>query len=101
MPNIDKIKYYLGDRSLLEQLAEEAAELGKAALKLIRAAGYNRNVTPVTYEEAEANLKEELSDVLMCCIALGIDILTAEDIANNPKWERWVKRLEQWETEQD
>lgn len=64
----------LNDHELLEQLAEEAAELSQAALKLIRASGYSNNPTPVTEQEAEANLEEELHDVLAVASLLAFII---------------------------
>ena len=80
----------LTERELLEQFAEEASELAQAALKLIRAAGYSNNPTPVTKQEAEANLEEELHDVLAVASLLGI---IGYDDDENPKWQRWAERL--------
>ena len=42
----DYILDKLDERTLLEQLAEEASELSQAALKLIRAKGLSENITP-------------------------------------------------------
>lgn len=81
-------------RDMLEGLAEEANELSKAALKLIRAIGDSKNVTPISEEEAEANLNEEVTDVLMCLRVLDFDLGTEIDTSYySPKWERWAKRL--------
>lgn len=52
----------VGEPATLEQLAEECAELGKAALKLARILR-NENPTPVTRKGAEADLLEEWTDV--------------------------------------
>lgn len=86
----------LGHRALLEQLAEEAAELSQAALKLIRAAGMSSNLTPVSEQKAKANLQEEISDVLAVIKLLKaagvVESLSYED-DENPKWQRWAKRL--------
>lgn len=84
------IRDVLSERTLLEQLAEEAAELSQAALKLIRAAGYSNNPTPIIEQEAEANLEEELHDVLAVASLLGI---INYDDDENPKWKRWAERL--------
>lgn len=89
-----KIKEYLGESEMLCQLAEEAAELSQAALKLRRALGCN-NPTPVTVEEARRNLVEEAADVYN---VLGL-LLDAADNAEiysiiRRKKERWLKRLE-------
>lgn len=55
---IDKV----GESAILEQLAEECAELAKAALKLSRVMR-KENPTPVTVNDAFDNLVEEIGDV--------------------------------------
>lgn len=55
----------------LEQTAEECTELAKAALKLARIL-YGENPTPVTEEQAEKDLTEEYSDVVLCAKELDI-----------------------------
>lgn len=80
----------LDARTLLEQLAEEASELAQAALKLIRAAEYSNNPTPITLQEAQVGLDEELHDVLAVASLLGI---IEYDDDENPKWKRWAERL--------
>ena len=80
----------LDERTLLEQLAEEASELAQAALKLIRAAEYSNNPTPITLQEAEVGLDEELHDVFAVASLLGI---IDYDDDENPKWKRWAERL--------
>lgn len=57
--------------SVLAQLAEEAAELAQAALKLRRVVD-GRNPTPVTEQEARQNLMEEYTDVVHCALELGV-----------------------------
>ena len=84
------IRDVLSERTLLEQLAEEASELAQAALKLIRAAEYSNNPTPITLQEAEVGLDEELHDVLAVASLLGI---IEYDDDENPKWKRWAERL--------
>ena len=81
----------LTERDLLEQLAEEASELSKAALKLIRASGMNNNATPVTREQAAENVLEELRDVLIAAEALGIFL--GDYRMDSHKWKRWAERL--------
>ena len=61
----DFILKKLDERTLLEQLAEEASELSQAALKLIRAKGLNNNNTPVGEQEAMLSLALEYMDLLM------------------------------------
>jgi len=80
---------------VLTQLAEEAAELAQAALKLRRTITPH-NPTPVTEEEALACLKEELADVQNCAElvrnSFGIQQALVDDRAHE-KMERWAKRL--------
>lgn len=62
----------VGEPATLEQLAEECTELGKAALKLARILR-NENPTPVTREDAKANLLEEWTDVYqVASLELGL-----------------------------
>lgn len=84
-----KIIDSIGEACVLDQLAEEAAELAQAALKLARV--YRGiNPTPVTVDDAHNKLIEEYSDVALVAHILNVyadpDILTA-------KTERWLKRL--------
>lgn len=60
----------IGDAAMYEQLAEECAELGKAALKMARIIR-NENPTPVTATEAQDAIIEELTDVEICAVELG------------------------------
>ena len=93
--NLDeKIKQHLPQDELLAQLVEECAELSQAALKLRRALT-GINPTPVTAEEARANLIEEIADVYNVSGFLleTEDFLKIYDIVQQ-KRERWLKRLE-------
>lgn len=93
--NLDeKIKQRLPQDELLAQLAEECAELSQAALKLRRALT-GINPTPVTADEARANLIEEIADVYNVSGFLleTEDFLKIYDIIQQ-KRERWLKRLE-------
>lgn len=85
----------LNTRELLEQLAEEAAELGKSSLKLIRAAGISNNVTPHQYYVVESSLLEEMQDVMSVFMLLYPDKFRemADGIELYWKYERWAKRL--------
>ena len=89
-----KIKQHLPQDELLAQLAEECAELSQAALKLRRALT-GINPTPVTAEEARANLVEEIADILNVSeLLLEIDdVDEIYDIVQR-KRERWLKRLD-------
>lgn len=86
----------LSKAALLEQVAEECTELGHAALKLARKYR-NENPTPVTEEEAYANLKEEWADMLLSMTVLdhyyNMDCIELKGIMDN-KYVRWNQRLE-------
>ena len=87
--NISIIQSQLSEPILLEMLAEECSELCKAALKksrVIRAENY----TPITEQEAQENLIEEFSDLILCAKVLN---LVEDDEIVNYKLNRWVKRL--------
>ena len=81
---------HIDRRTLLEQLAEEAAELSQAALKLIRAEKLSDNPTPANVSIASEQLNEELADVLVAADAVGIPVLESCD---NSKWRRWAARI--------
>lgn len=93
---IDIIRAALPEDELLAQLAEEAAELAHAALKLRRVLN-GKNPTPVTPMQAEANLIEELADVKLCAEVLnrGTRITSQLDGIEESKLGRWAKRLEE------
>lgn len=87
----------LGARERLEVLAEEAAELSQAALKMIRAykMGGAVNPTPVTPNEALENLFEEIADVELAEEALGLYYMSRRRISKikEEKRKRWYERL--------
>ena len=96
------IKNQLGDAELLAQLAEEAAELAQAALKLRRVID-GKNQTPVKYEDALENLREEVADVDLVLAVLG---LCEDTEAVRARWDaklaRWKNRMkasnpDEWE----
>lgn len=78
----------IGSAAMLEQLAEEAAELAQAALKVARILR-DDNPTPITLPEASAALIEEHTDVAQCAgeMGLGVDFKQMQD-----KLERFKKR---------
>lgn len=108
------IRSRLDRRTLLEALAEEAAELSaasadlsKAALKCIRAENLSNNPTPVigafartSLEKAHRGVVEENYDVLACVFAVYEDSNPDVYEFNHPndltikKIRRWVKRLQ-------
>ena len=75
----------------LIQLAEEAAELSQAALKLVRA---RHGDTPVTPLQASAHLLEEIADVSVCMTALQ-DIAPLAKVGEiiAQKAQRWEDRI--------
>lgn len=93
MEKIEYIRTQLSNPELLAGLAEEATELAHAAIKLRRVLD-GSNHTPVTYDEAYANLKEEIGDVLLCLEVFGISTSTeAYRDGMDEKLKRWVNRL--------
>ena len=93
----EKIFAKLGRAAVLEQLAEEAAEVAQAALKMARIIR-GENPTPKTACEAAEALEEEMADVIVCMRVLAtgsivIDVENVEKIAEI-KMKRCLDRLE-------
>lgn len=79
----------------LAQLAEEAAELAQAALKLRRAID-GTNPTPVNTDTALEDLKEEVADVCLLLEVLRIDTDNPEHRARKEhKLHRWAGRIKE------
>ena len=88
-----RVNELLPQEEILAQLAEEAAELAQAALKLRRAMDMT-NPTPVTVQEAGNRLLEEIADVIVCENQIfGIDWCVIDEICTR-KLGRWEGRLE-------
>ena len=85
----------LSEPARLEQLAEEASELGHAALKLARILR-GENPTPVSEDEAREALVREIADVLVTVDAVT-DTRMLRDIGTccTEKKDRWEQRLKQ------
>lgn len=87
------VKEHLSQKAIVNQIAEEAAELSAAASKLARILD-GENPSPVTLEEAYHSLAEEYGDVMN-----GIEVLTIPpgyaDILNcrAEKLVRWAERI--------
>ena len=97
--SVDLIREKLSQEELLCQLAEECAELGKAALKLRRVYD-GKNPTPVKNKEAYNNLLEEISDVALCLDVLNLNTpnnMFEVQKTINMKLERWALRLKEAE----
>ena len=92
---MDKIVNEIGVSALLEQTAEECAELGQACLKASRKFR-GENPTPTNVMTILENVCEEMADVLLC-----IEVVKDSGIINpqivdqyyNAKLERWKQRL--------
>lgn len=93
------ITHHMSTGEILVCLAEEAAELSQAALKLRRAIGEG-SPTPVQPAEALDDLWEEAADVLNCLEVWGVPVIhmhgQVAKIADE-KLQRWAKRLEEAE----
>lgn len=100
MTDLEYIAENLSDEDILCQIAEEAAELSKAALKLRRALT-GTNPTPVSVSEAQNNLIEEYGDVLGAFLVLASkydsvnDINTAVNANIDTKYQRWAERIKE------
>ena len=93
MNEVEYIKSRLEKTERLLGLTEEALELALAALKLRRVLD-GRNPTPVTEEQATANLLEEYGDVLNMVETLATP--SQHELAmqlRRTKKSRWVQRL--------
>ena len=100
MTDIEYIAANLSEEDILSQIAEEAAELAQAALKLRRAITQT-NPTPVTLEKAADNLIEEYGDAVGACVVYFmkhdsiarkyVDVLAK----SNTKYSRWAQRIKE------
>jgi hypothetical protein len=80
----------IGKAALLEQLAEEAAELAHAALKHARVLRCE-NPTPVTENEAHFNVIEEYTDVIQCARELCLKINEGQIFRKDIRWRDRIK----------
>ena len=91
--DIEFIAARLSREDILCQLAEEAAELAQAALKLCRVI-IGTNPTPISYDKAYDDLIEEIADVNTAVMAFTLGDAD-DDIAMiaKEKSARWAERL--------
>ena len=75
--------------AMYEQLAEEAAELAQAALKVSRTIR-GENPTPMTQRQAHENVVEELADLAVVCEVIGLE---PDKSIMLKKMQRWADRL--------
>lgn len=87
---MEDIRSSMSEAALLELLAEEAAELAKASLKCARILR-NENPTPVPLDVAQANVKEELTDVMHTARVLSITIDEDQILEKNERWKERIK----------
>ena len=112
MTDIEYIAQKLSQEDILCQLAEEAAELSQAALKLRRAIT-GTNPTPVSEDDVKHTLNEEIVDVAVAVeawfrsVIIGIDEIGTDDIKSalstfaDIKIARWAERLREKEDSHD
>lgn len=84
----------IGLPALLEQTAEECAELAHACLKEARRLR-GENPTPRTEEECKAAIMEEMADVALCLDMLDDSDYTLDPIIAKAKLDRWRQRLDE------
>lgn len=99
----DDIEGKLSVSAMLKQLAEEASELAQAALKYDRAletevAEKYISPTPKSSRAAMDNLVEEIADVALCLMVVGIPGLPDKIMLEKAK--RWLDRLRQYQKEE-
>ena len=82
----------IGVAAMYEQLAEEGAELTKAALKMARILR-GENPTPLTIGEAMRALHEEVTDVQICLDELALEPVKA---VRKKKLFRFQERWREW-----
>lgn len=89
------ISDFLPQTELLAMLAEEAAELSQAALKLRRVLD-GSNPTPVGYQLAKKRLIEEAADVeLSMRMIHALDDRREIEVIKADKYMRWMSRLKE------
>ena len=95
MRDVERIRAYLDEPELLCQLAEECAELAKAAMK-VRGVQTKNNPTMCSAEEAWDNLIEEVADVMLVLETLAVNPNCARvQEVEDYKTRRWCGGLEE------
>lgn len=92
-----EIRDLLPETELLAQLAEEAAELAQAALKLRRAIE-GTNPTPKSVRKCREALREEYTDVVNVGNELNLVVNEKQILWKD---QRWKQRLEEREQKAD
>lgn len=92
---LNYVKENVSFKERLAQLAEEATELAKAALKYRRTLD-DENPTPVSKDEAFKNLLEEIDDVALCLDIVSLKWRIAfNSLQKEQKLRRWVERIKE------
>ena len=93
LKNLEIVRNKLNRRALLGALTEELSE---AELELIRAKGLSSNPTPISDEEAEAELLAKIADVINRINAFDLPGKYGGLINEftEAKMQLWVERLE-------
>lgn len=100
MTDLEYIAANLSEEDILCQIAEEAAELAQAALKLRRAISQT-NPTPATVGEAVDNLFEEYGDTVGAFAVYANKNKCEDDLSEivsdniNAKLYRWAQRIKE------
>lgn len=92
-----RISDVIGLPALLEQLAEEAVELAKAALKMSRLLR-GENPTPKTKKKCIEDLMEEIADLDVVLHEVAqTDIYDGTQVVQTRHWKyrRWIRRLDE------
>ena len=97
MNTVETVCKHLPAWELLAQLAEEAAELAQAALKLRRAID-GTNWTPRSLQECKDALAEEIADVegVLQALDFAAPLVDYDKVhmIQSRKMRRWAERLE-------
>lgn len=84
----------IGAPAMLEQLAEEATELAKSALKMARVLR-GENPTPITRIQAFNSLAEEYTDTVQCanelCLTANKDQMMRKELRFKERWNQMKK----------
>lgn len=98
MTDLQIISESLSDEEKWGQLAEEAAELSQAALKMQRLF-MSMNKPRKTCAECINNVYEEIADILVCLDVLGISYSSVEinriRREKEQRWARGIRRMKQ------
>lgn len=94
----EKIAKKIGEAALLEQTAEECAELSKEVLKLARILRGD-NPTPKSKAWVLQDVIEEIADVSLCLDVLkeALGCYKSVDEIKEEKCNRWIERIEKKE----